>query len=239
MLGWFALRPDTGIEDAEWLLARAAGFDAGFALATSLASTAQLEADPASAETARQFGATTAILAAIARWEGARMAGAFPPEVKSWLRDNQREFQLQAAGEGAWELREAFVARFTHEAGQPAPTVFSYPNSPSPQALRWIVRSTGKEPVPGFRLEIGGRRFIDLAGLSLPAGGALRYDGGAEVVVCDGAWREIGRRPVDATLARVGEGPVNVGVSTAPGGGTLRVELRTLGPATRLQKSGP
>jgi len=48
MLGWFALRPDTSIEDAEWLLARAAGFDAGFALATSLASTAQLEADPSS-----------------------------------------------------------------------------------------------------------------------------------------------------------------------------------------------
>uniref|UniRef100_UPI00286D0C60 hypothetical protein n=1 Tax=Armatimonas sp. TaxID=1872638 RepID=UPI00286D0C60 len=41
MLGWFALRPETTIEDAQWLLARAAGFDAGFALATSLASTAQ------------------------------------------------------------------------------------------------------------------------------------------------------------------------------------------------------
>jgi len=38
MLGWFALRPDTSLEDAEWLLAKAAGFKAGFALATSLAS---------------------------------------------------------------------------------------------------------------------------------------------------------------------------------------------------------
>ncbi len=46
MLGWFALRANTSIEDAEWLLARAAGFDAGFTLATSLASTAPLEAHP-------------------------------------------------------------------------------------------------------------------------------------------------------------------------------------------------
>jgi hypothetical protein len=57
MLGWFALRADTSVEDAEWLLARAAGFDAGFALAASLASTAQLEADPESADAAKQFGA--------------------------------------------------------------------------------------------------------------------------------------------------------------------------------------
>ena len=78
MLGWFALRPDTSIEDAEWLLARAAGFKAGFALATSLASTAQLAADPSSADAAKRFGATPAILEAIRQWETARMADAFP-----------------------------------------------------------------------------------------------------------------------------------------------------------------
>jgi len=95
MLGWFALRSDTSVEDAEWLLARAAGFDAGFALAASLASTAQLEADPKSADAAKQFGATPAILAAIKEWETARMARAFPPEVKAKLRDNTREFHLE------------------------------------------------------------------------------------------------------------------------------------------------
>ena len=106
MLGWFALRPETTIEDAEWLLARAAGFDAGFALATSLASTAQLHADPLSAETARQFGAIPAILEAIRRWETARQSGAFPEKVKADLRDNGREFHLEEAGPGRWSLYE-------------------------------------------------------------------------------------------------------------------------------------
>src|SRR5690606_14906350 len=32
MLGWFSLSAETSIMDVEWLLARAAGFDAGFAL---------------------------------------------------------------------------------------------------------------------------------------------------------------------------------------------------------------
>ncbi len=104
MLGWFALRPDTSIEDAEWMLARAAGYDAGFALAASLASTAQLGADPDSADALKQSGSTPAILAAVSRWEAARMAAAFPPEVKAMLRDNTREFHLESAGDGQWDL---------------------------------------------------------------------------------------------------------------------------------------
>jgi hypothetical protein len=104
MLGWFALRPETTVEDAEWLLARAAGFDSGFALAASLASTAQLQADPNSADAMKQFGATPAILAAVRQWESARMARAFPPEVKALLRDNTREFHLESAGDRQWDL---------------------------------------------------------------------------------------------------------------------------------------
>ncbi|HTA28946.1 MAG TPA: hypothetical protein VK731_00600, partial [Candidatus Cybelea sp.] len=104
MLGWFALSPETTVEDAEWLLARAAGYDAGFALAASLESTAQLAADPAALETAQKFGATPAILEAIRQWETARLTGAFPASVKEALRDNAREFHLQPAGPGRWDL---------------------------------------------------------------------------------------------------------------------------------------
>jgi len=104
MLGWFALSGETTVADAEWLLARAAGFDAGFALATSLASTAQLAADPSSAEALQKYGATPAILEAIRQWETARMAGAFPESTKADLRDNTKEFHLEPAGAGQWNL---------------------------------------------------------------------------------------------------------------------------------------
>jgi hypothetical protein len=36
MLGWFSLKAETSIEDIEWMLARGAGFDAGFGLSPAL-----------------------------------------------------------------------------------------------------------------------------------------------------------------------------------------------------------
>ncbi len=104
MLGWFALSPETTVEDAEWLLARAAGYNAGFALAASLESTAQLAADPAALDTVSKFGATPAILEAVRQWETARLSGAFPEGIRESLRDNNREFHLQASGPGHWNL---------------------------------------------------------------------------------------------------------------------------------------
>jgi hypothetical protein len=104
MLGWFALSGQTTKEDAEWLLARAAGYNAGFALATSLASTAQLAADPSSAEALQKYGATPAILEAVHQWETARLAGAFPEKIKEELRDNNREFHLEPVGRNSWNL---------------------------------------------------------------------------------------------------------------------------------------
>jgi len=67
MLGWFSMSAATSIEDAEWLLARAAGFDAGFAFNLSM-------------RNVERNGASNAIFEAIRTWETARMAGAFTPE---------------------------------------------------------------------------------------------------------------------------------------------------------------
>lgn len=239
MLGWFALRPDTSIEDAEWLLARAAGFDAGFALAASLASTAQLEADPNSADAARQFGATPAILAAIRQWETARLARAFPAEVKAVLCDNAREFHLEPAGPGQWDLWEIHAARFTHDAGKPSPTDLLFTNRHAAQPLYWTVRSTAKQPLPGVIVEINGRRVAELKARSLAPGGSLKFSGGAEAILYDATWKELARVPVDASAARVGAGNQRARIGCAEQSGTtLKIELRTLGSATRI-RSGP
>jgi hypothetical protein len=238
MLGWFALRRETSIEDAEWLLARAAGFDAGFALAASLASTAQLTADASSADAARQFGATPLILAAIQRWETARMAGAFPSPVKAALRDNNREFHLESAGAGRWRLYEAHAERFTQDASKAGPAEFQFTNTNAPQPLQWVVRCNAKQPVSGLTLELGGKQVVALGETTVPAGGALKYTGGAEAAVCDGAWREVGRVAVDAGAAQVGTGAQAVKLSYAPqSGASLKLELRTLGPAIAVGRN--
>jgi hypothetical protein len=235
MLGWFALRPDTSIEDAEWLLARAAGFNAGFALATSLASTAQLAADPDSADTARRFGAMPAILAAIKQWETARMSGTFSSALRSRLRDNSREFHLQTAPGGGWELREVHPIRFTHDASLSSASEFQFEGPQSGQSLHWIVRATGKEPITGLRLEMNGRIVADLKQKPLPPGGSLKYQGGGEAMIADAHWTEVARAPVDLAAAQVAPGHSSLTIRCAPApGATLKIELRLLDPVTRI-----
>ena len=236
MLGWFALRPETSIEDAEWLLARAAGFDAGFTLATSLASTAQLAADPGSADTARQFGATAAILAAIAQWETARMSGAFPPAIKALLRDNTREFHLSPVARGGWDLREVHVERSVLEAGKTGSIGVEFQNPSAQQPAQWILRSTAQTPFRGITVELNGHLVLDTKDALIPAGGSLKYTGGNEVVVVDAGWKEVNRLPVRAGAARVETGGSRMKIdATLPEGSSLRIELRTFGPATRVQ----
>jgi hypothetical protein len=238
MLGWFALRPETSMEDAEWLLARAAGFDAGFTLATSLASTAQLEADPASAETSKRFGATTAILEAVRQWETARMAGAFPPEVKALLRDNTREFHLQPAGKARlkqWDLYEAHIARFTCDTAQSTTAEFEVHTADAEQPLQWIARSTAKEPIAGLTVEIDGAPVIDLKAMAIPAEANIRYSGGSEAVIYDAAWKELTRVPVDAKRAVIGPGAHRLKIGwTGRTEGGLKIETRTYDPAVRI-----
>ena len=235
MLGWFALRPDTSIEDAEWLLARAAGFDAGFALATSLASTAQMAAAANSADTAKRFGATLAILESVKQWETARMAGAFPPEVKAALRDNAREFHLDAGSAGCWNLYSVHVERFTHDAAQAEATKCVLQNPHAAQRLQWVMRVAGKLPVKGVSLEINGKTAVTLDERAVPGGGALRYSGGPEAFVCDSNWKEVARVPVAAEAVQIGSGAQQVTIGSRSQSGTsLKIELRTLGPATTI-----
>ena len=174
MLGWFALRPDTSLEDAEWLLARAAGFDAGFALAASLASTAQLEAAPDAAEAGEQFGSTPAILAAVNEWETARLARAFPPDVKAALRDNAREFHLQPAGARRWDLFEVHSAAVHARRRPAASTIFSSPTSTPPSRCSGSCVRPALKPSPASpsKSTIGSRWMEDRA---LPPGGTLKY----------------------------------------------------------------
>jgi hypothetical protein len=239
MLGWFALRPETSLEDAEWLLARAAGFDAGFALATSLASTAQLAADPNAADAAKQFGATLAILEAVKQWETARMAGAFPPAVRAALRDNAREFHLEPRTEGGWNLYAAHTERFTHDAGQAEPTKWTFQNPQAAQRLQWAVSCAGPQPVAGVVVEINGRTALALGERAVPPGGSLKYAGGAEALVCDSTWKELARVPVAAAAVQIGAGAQHIAIGChSPGGSTLKIELRTLSPATPLGAFG-
>ena len=91
MLGWYLLTDKTTLQEMEWMLARSAGFDAGFAMATSLES---LRANPHTGE----------LLDAIREWERCREGKVFSPGIVEQLRDPKREFHLEKISGTAWDL---------------------------------------------------------------------------------------------------------------------------------------
>ena len=185
MLGWFKMTAETSPEDVDWLLARSAGFDAGFALVTSL-------------DAVKQNGFSQRILDAIKRWELARMSKAFPAEIQEELQDIKKEFRLEPDGPTGWNLYpytiwrgELFREATSSRAGDSISLEIENPNPDQP--VRFILSSGAENALSGISLVIDGRQIT--LPLNLPANHHLRYEGGSYLYLYDQNWNllEAGR----------------------------------------------
>lgn len=79
MLGWFKMTPETSIEDIEWLLARSAGYDAGYAFVAAL-------------ESIEKNGHSNKILELIGDWEKLRLGGVFSENRKHYSVIRKKSF---------------------------------------------------------------------------------------------------------------------------------------------------
>lgn len=141
MLGWFSMNSQTSVEDTEWLLARAAGFDAGFAFNVSF-------------DAVEKNGQSEAIFDAIKTWETARMADAFSPDQKKRLEDINKEFHLERTGAKTWNLYPLNVEQFVFERkirqpGEPLHSIFECNNPYQEQPLVFSVVLLPKPNAPG------------------------------------------------------------------------------------------
>jgi hypothetical protein len=128
-------------------------------------------------------------------------------------------------------LYAAHAERFTHDASKAEPTLCAFKNPYAAQPLQWVVHCAGEQPVKGVALEINGRPLLGRDGCALPAGGNLKYTGGAEAIEYDSTWKELSRVPVAVAAAQVGAGEQQVAVRcNTQSGCSLKIELRTLGP---------
>jgi len=227
MLGWFQMRPNTSIEDIEWMLARSAAFDAGYSFVTGYAA---LEAN----------GYTDRILAAIGLWERARMAGAFSNEQKRRMKDISAEFNLQESGSGGWLLIPVRAQIFRHDRpvrqpGEPRTSAFTFTNPGEEQQLHWIVTAEGGDISDlTMRLDIGSEVRFDVR---VPDGWSLKYEGGNRATLRDANW-SVHRKVVidpDEWQVRAGDHTLVFNCVFAGGEGPkARVELRTREPAETL-----
>ena len=222
MLGWFSMRPSTSIEDIEWMLARSAAFDAGYALVTN----------PLVIE---NNGCSEKILEKIREWEKARMSGAFSESQKKRMENIKNEFTLESSGENQWLLIPYEVKRYEHmhlelQPGQPVSTSFTFSNPFTEQSIGFIL--TVKDgPAEGISIEIDNRPGTVLQ-FEIKPGENLKYEGGDEVMLYSENWQVLKTIQVNKDDLKIGNGEHKLTVDCrfpSDNKGTLKLEIKTAG----------
>lgn len=231
MLGWFNMTAKTSLEDVEWLLARAAGFDAGFALNTSL-------------QVVRDNGLSETILQTINVWETARMSGVFSEPQKSHLRDIHEEFLLEALSAHSWNLYPVYSSKHKLAPqvlpGQLAEATWELNNPHGAQPLQFILQVSGDAPVSDVTIKSDNAGEI-LVPVTLQTGKILKYYGGGRGIVYDRSWHELERVTLDASELQIGPGRHQVHFRCrfhSADQPEVKLEFRTVGKAKTLTMRG-
>ncbi len=224
MLGWFRMTPETSLEDIEWLLARSAGFDAGYALVTSLAA-------------ASGNGFSEKILVAIREWERARMAGAFSPEIKLSMQDIKNEFHLEMDGPNNWNLYPYTIWRAEHKSGSGS-TFIEMNNENPDQPVQFILSSGPENAATGITLDFDGDHTISIP-LDLPANHHIKYTGGSYIYLYDANWQLVATGQLTQYDVTLTQGTHKLGfnalfTSSGPSQG-IKIEMKTAGLAYGLK----
>jgi len=168
MLGWFLLSSTTTAEDIEWMMARAAGYNAGFAL---VARYKNLQKNPN----------TSQLLALVKLWQEAYRSKIFSADQIVRLKNPENDFHLERNQQG-WKLYPFKKYKFEHEKkvlqpGEPTFSQWEFVNNDVEQPLNFTLTFMGKEgSISNPWIEIDGYFKLELPG---------EYEAGNSVV-CDG-----------------------------------------------------
>ncbi|MBC8185299.1 hypothetical protein H8E88_29750 [candidate division KSB1 bacterium] len=196
MLGWFQMTPETSIEDIEWMLARSAAFNAGYAYVTSYGA---LENNGHSEE----------ILKLLGQWEKARLSGAFTENQKKRMEDIQNEFHLETVGEREWNLYQVYSYKFKHEKkvrqpGEPLYSSFTAKNPAAKQKMNFILTAVDGN-IKEIEIEIDNFKKVTLP-ITLKEGGTIKYTEGEKAVIFDKYWHKLKEVNIDTSALTISNG---------------------------------
>jgi hypothetical protein len=170
MLGWYLLGEHTTLAEMEWMLARAAGYNAGFAM---VARPKALRTNPL----------TPILLDAIREWEKARTTHAFTSTQQELLKNPAKEFHLEKTTDSTWNLHQyalspVFICeKIERQPGEPTHTTWNYNQSWKEQPMQFRLNVTDNAgSVKNIKLQID--QYVEL---NLPV--TLNAK---ESLVCDG-----------------------------------------------------
>ncbi len=229
MLGWFKMTATTTVEDIEWLMARSASYNAGFAFVSDL-------------HTVKQNGASDQIFSILNTWENARLEGKFSMAQMERMKPLENEYKLRKTGTGDLFLTPVYSYKFSHtkkilQPGQPAFSTFTIDNKGSEQPLHFILTAMD-ETVSNIRIELNNTKTLELP-VSIDKGQILKFTEGTEAVLYDKNWQVLRRIPLNTDLlhCKTGQQQVQVDGRFEGTGETAQFKLEFLfyGPAEKLE----
>ncbi|MDQ8153414.1 MAG: hypothetical protein P3B98_02025 [Gemmatimonadota bacterium] len=231
MLGWYLLTETTTRAEMEWMLARAAGYGAGFAM---VARPKALRGNPL----------TPQLLDAIREWESARTSRAFDSAQVARLKDPAREFHLERVADGAWRLYEMAMSpaftrtRVERQPGEPTHTEWRFDQPWDEQRLQFRLRVSGAAGVPetgsaasvvrALRLTVDRYAALELPG-ELRQGESLVVDGTDVVRVYDATGKPKGRFTLRALPPMLSPGAHSYQMESDFAGDGLAIEVQFRG----------
>ena len=152
MLGWFLMTPSTLVEDIEWMMARAAGYNAGYAFVCDY-------------ESFKKNPNTDIIIDYIRMWEEAKSLKIFSQEQRTRLKNPEADFHLEKAGTGMWKLQSFDKFKFSHpkkllQPGEPTHSKWEFTNSWETQPLYLQLLVTGDDAAVVNNIEVEIDNFL-------------------------------------------------------------------------------
>lgn len=234
MLGWFSLRPETALEDIEWMLAMGAGYNAGFGLSTSL-------------ETLKKHGMKDQLLGTIKTWEQARMKNIFSEAQKEEMRSLKHEFHLEQTANDTYLLTPVYNAYFTHtgklkQPGEPVSSTFQFNNPVARQPVAFIISlAPAKDADPDVTFDQVSITINQQDALVLPI--HLKRN---QFLKCDGKvvrlynkqWQLLETVALNKALPVLSNGANEItfdGKYSGENGADVKLEIRATGEATSIK----
>ena len=228
MLGWFSMRPGTSVEDIEWMLARSAAFNAGYAFVTNY-------------EALDKNGDTDAILGLIGTWEKARMAGVFSAAQRQRMEDINNEFHLESTGEKTWDLYQIYSYKFKHaqkvrQPGEPLYSTFECNNPAAKQPMQFILTALDGD-ISNIKFELDNYKTIPF-NIELKKGETIKYLGGSTALIYDENWQKLRVLRMDEAAWTISKGKHQLTFDCGFSNGkepVAKLEIRLAGAAEPLK----
>lgn len=227
MLGWFKMTSEISLADIEWMLARSAAFDAGYAFVTSF-------------EALAENGNSDEILRLLGEWEKARLSGAFDAELKQRMEDLNNEFHLEAVNDNIWQIYQVHSYKFTYDKkvrqpGEPLYGSYSFDNPEKNQQLNLTLTAANGD-LENIRLELDNYKEV-LLPLTLYTGQILQYQGGDKATIYNSNWQKLKEIVFDSSNFKVTSGSHTLNFEctfSGEGEPQAKLEIRVIGEAEKV-----